>query len=117
MSYDGANARLLKFCIPVANQLNFFLKKFYKNKKISFNLYFDFPVSCTVQVSFITIFVGFPGTSEEAPKWNFYKYLVNHNGLVINVWGSQVDPEDVREDIQRAILETYKHEGSNRDEF
>ncbi|KAK3793152.1 hypothetical protein RRG08_024983 [Elysia crispata] len=56
-------------------------------------------------------------TSEEAPKWNFYKYLVNHNGLVINVWGSQVDPEDVREDIQRAILETYKHEGSNRDEF
>ncbi|GFS13559.1 glutathione peroxidase [Elysia marginata] len=56
-------------------------------------------------------------TSKEVPKWNFFKYLVDHNGVVVNVWGPQVDPEDVREDIQKAILDTYKNDGSSRDEF
>lgn len=55
-------------------------------------------------------------TSKEVPKWNFFKYLINHDGKVINVWGPQVDPLDLREDVQKAIIDSYKDD-VNRDEF
>lgn len=32
------------------------------------------------------------GTCDEAPKWNFSKYLVDENGKVIKFFGSKVDP-------------------------
>ena len=30
------------------------------------------------------------GTS---PKWNFYKYLIDRNGNVVEAWGSLVKPD------------------------
>jgi glutathione peroxidase len=32
------------------------------------------------------------GTCEDAPKWNFSKYLIDENGKVIKFFGSKVDP-------------------------
>jgi glutathione peroxidase len=32
------------------------------------------------------------GTCDDAPKWNFGKYLVDENGNVIKFFGSKVDP-------------------------
>jgi glutathione peroxidase len=32
------------------------------------------------------------GTCDEAPKWNFAKYLVDENGIVIRFFGHKVDP-------------------------
>lgn len=32
--------------------------------------------------------------SGQAPKWNFYKYLMDKNGKVVNVYASKVKPSD-----------------------
>ncbi|GFO13352.1 glutathione peroxidase [Plakobranchus ocellatus] len=56
-------------------------------------------------------------SSEEVPRWNFYKYLVDHNGHVIDVWGPQVDPEDLSQEIQKAISNIYVAESRGKDEF
>jgi len=37
------------------------------------------------------------GTCDEAPKWNFGKYLIDENGKVIKYFGSKTDP--LSEDI------------------
>ena len=41
----------------------------------------------------------------EAPRWNFYKYLVSKNGDVLGVYPSTTRPDDqgLRRDIERAL--------------
>ncbi len=34
------------------------------------------------------------GWNSEEPKWNFYKYLVDENGNLVNVFSSSVSPKD-----------------------
>lgn len=35
------------------------------------------------------------GWNNEQPKWNFYKYLVDENGNLVNVFSSSVSPLDI----------------------
>jgi glutathione peroxidase len=35
------------------------------------------------------------GWNSEEPKWNFYKYLVDENGNLVNVFSSSVSPMDI----------------------
>ena len=37
------------------------------------------------------------------PKWNFYKYLLDHHGNIIQVWPPQTPVEDIFEAVQRAV--------------
>ncbi|CAG0878955.1 unnamed protein product [Cyprideis torosa] len=41
--------------------------------------------------------------SGKPPEWNFYKYLVDHNGKVLNVWGPRTSVEQTVEHIEKAI--------------
>lgn len=37
------------------------------------------------------------------PQWNFYKYLMDHHGGIIQVWPPQTPVEDIFEVVQRAV--------------
>ncbi|KAF2354403.1 Glutathione peroxidase [Trinorchestia longiramus] len=37
------------------------------------------------------------------PEWNFYKYLVNHEGVVVNAWGTRTEMEEIFSEIQAAV--------------
>ena len=65
----------------------------------------------------VSLLYEFAATTKVVPKWNFFKYLVDHTGHVLNVWGPQVDPDDLRGEIQRAILDSYKTGSGSKDEF
>lgn len=41
------------------------------------------------------------GWNDEEPKWNFYKYLVDENGKLVNVFSSSVSPVDVLRSARR----------------
>jgi glutathione peroxidase len=44
--------------------------------------------------------------SGQAPKWNFFKYLMDKNGNVVNAYASSVTPLDksLVGDIEKALL-------------
>jgi glutathione peroxidase len=44
--------------------------------------------------------------SGQAPKWNFFKYLIDKNGDVVNTYASKVEPLDeaLIADIEKALL-------------
>ena len=42
---------------------------------------------------------------EHQVKWNFFKYLVDGNGLVVNVYDQRVDPLGLTEDIEKMLAE------------
>jgi glutathione peroxidase len=41
----------------------------------------------------------------QAPKWNFFKYLMDKNGKVVNAYNSSVKPSDIAlvTDIEKAL--------------
>jgi glutathione peroxidase len=43
--------------------------------------------------------------SGQAPKWNFFKYLMDKNGNVVNAYASAVKPTDATlvKDIEMAL--------------
>ena len=41
-------------------------------------------------------------TSRE-PEWNFYKYLVDVDGTVLNAWGTRTDIEEIFNEVQDAV--------------
>jgi len=43
------------------------------------------------------------GSSGVTPTWNFFKYLVDHNGDVIQAWGPQTSVEDIFDSVQSAL--------------
>lgn len=42
-------------------------------------------------------------TSGKEPNWNFWKYLVNENGVVLNAWGPQTSLTEIYKHIREAI--------------
>ena len=44
-----------------------------------------------------------PGKTGKAPNWNFWKYLVNDQGRVIDAWGPRVPVEDLFHVIRNHI--------------
>lgn len=42
-------------------------------------------------------------TSGKTPTWNFWKYLVNENGVVLNAWGPQTSFTEVYKHVKEAI--------------
>jgi len=43
------------------------------------------------------------GNSGQAPTWNFFKFLLDGDGKVIDVWGPRVSVRNIKDDITRAI--------------
>ena len=43
------------------------------------------------------------GQSSVHPEWNFYKYLVDHNGRVVKGWSTKSTIVDIFDDIKRAV--------------
>lgn len=41
----------------------------------------------------------------KSPTWNFWKYLVDGKGHVVNAWGPWVDVDDIKEAILDAVEE------------
>ncbi|XP_033738981.1 glutathione peroxidase 7-like [Pecten maximus] len=39
----------------------------------------------------------------EPPNWNFWKYLVDRNGYLLNAWGPWVSVAEIYEDIKQAV--------------
>ena len=59
----------------------------------------------SIILSFGSMFSWYSEQSETVPDWNFYKYLVNGDGNVIQAWGSSTSIESIFEDIQEAVIE------------
>ncbi|XP_071952355.1 glutathione peroxidase 7-like [Antedon mediterranea] len=45
-----------------------------------------------------------------SPNWNFWKYLVNRDGQVVNVWGPQTDVHDLWNDLVSISTRRVSHE-------
>ena len=48
--------------------------------------------------------------SGHSPTWNFWKYLINHNGEVIGFWGPWSDVQEVYSSIRSAVEATLEQE-------
>jgi len=44
-------------------------------------------------------------TSGVVPQWNFYKYLLDHQGNIVQVWPPQTPVEDIYDAVERAVHE------------
>ncbi|XP_059162910.1 glutathione peroxidase 7-like [Physella acuta] len=62
--------------------------------------------------------------SSKTPTWNFWKYLVDHNGHVLNAWGPSVNPQQLHSHIKDAInnipqeqTNSKQREDNEKDEF
>ncbi|KAH9515275.1 Glutathione peroxidase 7 [Bulinus truncatus] len=56
-------------------------------------------------------------TTGQAPTWNFWKYLVDHNGHVISAWGPHTDPEDLLDTVKEAVNNISSASRTRGDEF
>ncbi|GAB6025241.1 Glutathione peroxidase 7 [Chamberlinius hualienensis] len=50
------------------------------------------------------VFKNLAAQSNQAPEWNFWKYLVNENGRVMNAWGPKDRLEDIFLEVRAAVL-------------
>ena len=41
--------------------------------------------------------------ASKVPEWNFYKYLVGHDGVVLNAWGTRTEIEEIFPEVQAAV--------------
>jgi len=41
--------------------------------------------------------------SSRVPEWNFYKYLVDSDGEVLNAWGTRTELEEIFPEVQAAV--------------
>ncbi|KAJ8305471.1 hypothetical protein KUTeg_016016 [Tegillarca granosa] len=48
--------------------------------------------------------------SGHAPTWNFWKYLIDGNGQVINAWGPWVSVEQIKADVVKTYQENIEQE-------
>lgn len=51
----------------------------------------------------VACFLHFSASFGEPPNWNFWKYLVNENGQVVNAWGPWIGVEDIFHDVKEVI--------------
>lgn len=66
----------------------------------------EFPLFAKIDVigeSAEPAFKNLISQSSRPPDWNFYKYLVNENGRVLDVWGPRTGVEDIFDTIQKAV--------------
>ncbi|KAF1918472.1 glutathione peroxidase-like protein [Ampelomyces quisqualis] len=71
----------------------------------------SFPVLAKIDVNGDKADPAFEWLKNEKPglmglkrvKWNFEKFLVGRDGKVVNRWASTKKPEDLKQDIERAI--------------
>ena len=47
------------------------------------------------------------------PDWNFWKYLVDHNGKVVDAWGPWMDPDRLYNIISQTISKAEKAAAAN----
>ncbi|XP_069126597.1 glutathione peroxidase 7-like [Argopecten irradians] len=45
----------------------------------------------------------------EPPNWNFWKYLVDRTGHLLNAWGPWVSVTEIYDDVKRAVEESVSH--------
>ena len=46
--------------------------------------------------------------SGTAPSWNFFKYLVNEHGEVMDSWGPWISVDEIYPIVQEAVTNTLK---------
>lgn len=49
------------------------------------------------------ILISIAATFGKAPDWNFWKYLVDENGEVVNAWGPRTPVEDIFHEVKESI--------------
>lgn len=60
-------------------------------------------------ISHVTlVYVFIAEQSSKEPEWNFYKYLVGPDGVVINAWGTKDEIEEIFAEIQEAAEKAKK---------
>ncbi|XP_076355823.1 glutathione peroxidase 7-like [Tachypleus tridentatus] len=74
-----------------------FVKQMYK---VNFPLFSKIDV---VGKNAHSVYKNLKAQSGKEPKWNFWKYLVDHHGYVINAWGPGVSVEDIFDDVKSAV--------------
>lgn len=69
------------------------------------NFSIDFPMTAITSVRGPDAhpFFAWAAKIEEAPSWNFNKYLVAPDGALIGHWGSQVRPASLAEEIEALL--------------
>lgn len=45
----------------------------------------------------------FPESSGKEPNWNFWKYLIDVNGKVVDSWGPKVSVKEIRPKIAEMV--------------
>jgi len=43
--------------------------------------------------------------SKVVPQWNFYKYLIDNHGNIVNVWPPQTSVEDIYDEVEKHVYE------------
>lgn len=51
------------------------------------------------------------------PTWNFWKYLVDENGHVVEAWGPWISVEDITQDIIDVMEGNYSIKSRKRSEL
>ncbi|XP_025108957.1 glutathione peroxidase 7-like [Pomacea canaliculata] len=51
--------------------------------------------------------------SKKVPQWNFWKYLVSHEGQVLEAWGPWVDPDKLFNTISHAVNDAIAADSGN----
>jgi len=79
-------------------QIELFIRTHYKA---------EFPIFSKVDVigsNASEVFKYLAGRANQAPDWNFWKYLVDHKGKVLNAWGPQTPVNQIF-DVVKATVE------------
>lgn len=50
---------------------------------------------------------------DRAPTWNFWKFLVNHHGMLVSAWGPETPVRDIEPDIHVAVKSIARPPASN----
>jgi len=53
-------------------------------------------------------------TTGQAPNWNFWKYLVDYQGNVINFWGPWTTVEEITKEVKEAVDQAVKESARKR---
>ena len=61
--------------------------------------------SLNLEKKFLKQFLSFyiPDESKVTPEWNFYKYLVNHEGKILNVYPPRVSVDHAFDEVHKAV--------------
>lgn len=72
--------------------------------------YFKFSYTVELIIIFVICVVE---QSKKVPQWNFWKYLVSHEGQVLEAWGPWVDPDKLFNTISHAVNDAIAADSGN----